>query len=158
MTSRRLIGIAVAMAAVGTERSWAQSDSALGKPNIVVIVADDLGYGDLGCYGSTEVRTPHLDRLAKEGVRMTDAYANAAVCSPTRAALITGQYPQRHGFDWVVRYGEKTRGLPAKGSMPRLLKDARYRTALFGKWHLGYKEEWGPNAHGFDEFFGILAA
>jgi arylsulfatase A-like enzyme len=129
------------------------------RPNVVILVADDLGYGDLGCYGSKDLRTPHLDRLAKAGVRLTDAYANAAVCSPTRAALITGRYPQRSGFEWVVDYGQKDFGLPASPtSLPRLLKDAGYRTALFGKWHLGYRDEWAPNAHGFDEFFGFLAA
>lgn len=129
------------------------------KPNIVVIMADDLGYGDLGCYGSREIRTPHLDGLARRGVRLTDAYANAAVCSPTRAALITGRYPQRAGFDWVIDYGETTRGLAATpNSLPRLLKNAGYRTGLVGKWHLGYRDEWGPNAHGFSHFFGFLAA
>jgi len=129
------------------------------KPNILLIVVDDLGYGDLGCYGAKDLRTPHLDRLASEGVRFTDAYASAPVCSPTRAALITGRYPQRSGFEWVIRYKEKDRGLPAsESSLPRLLKTAGYRTALFGKWHLGYKEEFAPNAHGFDEFFGFLGA
>ncbi len=129
------------------------------RPNILVILADDLGYGDLGCYGAKDIRTPHLDRLAEQGVRLTDAYANAAVCSPTRAALITGRYPQRAGFEWVIDYGQKDFGLPASGaSLPRRLKQAGYRTALLGKWHLGYKEPWGPNAHGFDEFFGFLAA
>jgi arylsulfatase A-like enzyme len=127
--------------------------------NVVVIVADDLGYGDIGCYGSKDIRTPHLDRLAEQGVRLTDAYANAPVCSPTRAALITGRYPQRSRFEWVIDYGQKDFGLPAtKASLPQQLRGAGYRTALFGKWHLGYKEEWGPNAHGFDEFFGFLAA
>jgi len=129
------------------------------QPNIVVIVADDLGYGDLSCYGSKDIRTPRLDQLAKQGVRLTDAYANAAVCSPTRAALITGRYPQRSGFEYVIDYGQTDFGLSAtKTSLPRLLKEGGYRTALFGKWHLGYKKEWGPNAHGFDEFFGFLAA
>ncbi len=132
--------------------------AAPGKPNILLIVADDLGYGDLGCYGSREIRTPRLDRLAREGVRLTDAYASP-VCSPTRASLITGRYPQRAGFEWVIRYTEKNRGLSVSpASLPRLLRKAGYTTALFGKWHLGYKEAFAPNAHGFDEFFGFLAA
>jgi arylsulfatase A len=135
-----------------------QAASSSKKPNILLIVADDLGYGDLGCYGSREIRTPHLDRLAKQGVRLTDAYASP-VCSPTRASLITGRYPQRAGFEWVIRYTEKDRGLPVSpASLPRRLQKAGYATGLFGKWHLGYKESFAPNAHGFDEFFGFLAA
>jgi arylsulfatase A-like enzyme len=129
------------------------------RPNVLLILVDDLGYGDLGCYGSKDIRTPHLDRLAGSGVRLTDCYAAAPVCSPTRAALITGQYPQRSGFEWVIRYTEKNRGLPASGaSLPKLLKMNGYATGLFGKWHLGYRPQFGPNAHGFDEFFGFLAA
>ncbi len=128
------------------------------KPNILLIVVDDLGYADLGCYGAKDIRTPNIDRLAGEGVRLTDCYA-FPVCSPTRAALMTGRYPQRTGFDWVIRYTEKSRGLSAKNpSLAGLLKKQGYATALFGKWHLGYKPEFGPNAHGFDEFFGFLAA
>src|SRR5262245_41515427 len=128
-------------------------------PNIVFILTDDIGYGDLGCYGSKEIRTPNLDRLAKDGVRLTDAYAAAPVCTPTRAALITGRYPQHFGFDWVIRYTEKDRGLPATGfSLAKQLKSAGYSTALFGKWHLGYKPEFAPNAHGFERFFGFLSA
>jgi arylsulfatase A-like enzyme len=127
-------------------------------PNILLIVADDLGYADLGCYGGKDIRTPNLDRLAQDGVRLTDCYA-FPVCSPTRAALITGRYPQRDGFDWVINYKEKDRGLSAKHpTLAGLLKKQGYATALFGKWHLGYKPEYAPNAHGFDEFFGFLAA
>jgi arylsulfatase A-like enzyme len=129
------------------------------RPNIVLILVDDLGYGDLGCYGSKDIKTPHVDELAKQGVRLTDAYANAPVCSPSRAALITGHYPQRAGIEWIINYGDKKHGLPAnKNSLPNLLKGVGYKTALFGKWHLGYKDEFGPNAHGFDTFFGFLAA
>jgi arylsulfatase A len=128
------------------------------RPNILLIVADDLGYADLCCYGGKDMRTPNIDRLAKEGVRLTDFYA-FPVCSPTRAALITGRYPQRTGFDWVINYKEKDRGLSAKNpTLAGLLKKQGYATALFGKWHLGYKPEFAPNAHGFDEFFGFLAA
>jgi arylsulfatase A-like enzyme len=127
--------------------------------NVLLILVDDLGYGDLGCHGSKDIRTPNIDRLSKDGVRLTDCYAAAAVCSPTRAALITGRYPQRSGFEWVIDYTEKDRGLKAtEASLPRLLKKGGYATGLFGKWHLGYKAEFGPNAHGFDDFFGFPSA
>jgi arylsulfatase A-like enzyme len=155
-----LVPFAAALALGGAVRNASAAEpSAPKKPNILVIVADDLGYADLGCFGSRDVRTPHLDRLAAEGTRLTDFYASAPVCSPTRASLITGRYPQRAGFEWVIRYNEKGRGLPADGaSLPRLLKGAGYTTGLVGKWHLGYRPAFGPNAHGFDDFFGFLAA
>jgi arylsulfatase A-like enzyme len=129
-------------------------------PNVVFILVDDLGYADLGCTGARDIRTPNIDRLARDGARLTQSYAAAPVCSPTRAALMTGRYPQRNaGFDWVVRYVEKDRGLAPTGrSLPRLLGEAGYDTALVGKWHLGYKPEFGPRAHGFGRFFGFLAA
>lgn len=139
--------------------AFTRADEKLKTPNVVFILVDDLGYGDLGCYGSKDIRTPNIDKLAKNGVRLTDCYSAAPVCSPTRAALISGCYPQRSGFEWVIRYNEKDRGLPVTDtSLPKLLKKGGYATGLFGKWHLGYKPEFGPNAHGFDEFFGFLAA
>lgn len=147
--------LAVALLASG----MAADPAPAARPNIVFILADDLGYADLGCYGSQSIRTPNVDRLAKDGVRLTDCYSAAPVCSPTRAAFITGRYPQRAGFDWVVRYTEKDRGLSVEHpSIARALKSAGYATALFGKWHLGYRREFGPLAHGFDRFFGIVAA
>ena len=106
----------------------------------------------------TDIRTPHLDRLAEDGVKLTDCYANDPVCSPTRAAFITGRYQQRVGFERAIAPWETEVGLPvAETSIARMLKDSGYATALFGKWHLGYKKEFGPNAHGFDEFFGFLS-
>ena len=130
-----------------------------GKPDVVLILMDDLGYGDLGSYGAPDARTPNIDRLAREGVRLTDAYANGAVCTPTRAALITGRYQQRVGLDWVLTaMRDRERGLPATAtSLPALLKSNGYATGLIGKWHLGWKPEFGPNAHGFDEFYGFLS-
>lgn len=130
------------------------------KPNVILILTDDLGYGDLGSYGATDIRTPHLDRLALEGVRLTDAYANGAVCTPTRAALMTGRYQQRVKMEELlgITPADLEKGLAATGdSLPALLKNNGYATALYGKWHLGYKPRFGPNAHGFDEFFGFLA-
>jgi len=129
-------------------------------PNVVLVMMDDLGYGDLGSYGAQDVRTPNIDRLAREGVRLTDAYANGAVCTPTRAALISGRYQQRVGLEWLltVMPEDRERGLPALGtSLPALLKSNGYATGLVGKWHLGFKPEFGPNAHGFDEFYGFLS-
>ena len=129
-------------------------------PNVVLVMMDDLGYGDLGSYGASDVRTPNIDRLAREGVRLTDAYANGAVCTPTRAALISGRYQQRVGLEWVLTISPADRelGLRAPGtSLPALLKANGYATGLIGKWHLGWKPEFGPNAHGFDEFYGFLS-
>lgn len=135
------------------------SVAAASRPNVVVILADDLGYGDLGCYGSREIKTPHVDALARNGVRLSDCYAAAPVCTPTRAALITGRYPQKAGFEWVIRYTEKNRGLPVEQTcLANSLANSGYTTGLFGKWHLGYKPEYHPLSHGFGSFFGFLAA
>lgn len=128
------------------------------KPNVVLIIMDDLGYGDLASYGAPDVKTPNIDRLARGGVRFTESYANGAVCTPTRAALITGRYQQRAGLEWVLGPDrENTRGLRVSpASFPARLKTSGYVTGLIGKWHLGYVPQQQPNAHGFDEFFGFL--
>jgi arylsulfatase A len=127
-------------------------------PNIVIFLADDLGSADLGFRGAKDIRTPHIDRLAAEGVHFTQAYANAPVCSPTRCALLTGQYQQRHGIDGVVYVQERDRGLsPEALLLPEVLKTRGYSTGLFGKWHLGYPKETFPTRQGFDEFIGHLA-
>jgi len=127
------------------------------KPNVVVIIVDSMGYGDSDPYGATDVRTPSLNRLAREGVRLTDGYSNGPVCTPTRAAFLTGRYQQRVGLEWFLLKDRKDAGLPSSEvSIAKLLKQNGYATGVFGKWHLGYKLEFGPNAHGFDEFFGIL--
>lgn len=125
-------------------------------PNILLIMADDLGYGDLGCYGATDIPTPHLDRLAAEGTRFTRAYAYP-VCTPTRAALLTGQYAERHGFRGkaVLMGKDNPRFAPATTFAARL-RDAGHRTALVGKWHLGYTPALLPRDKGFEEFFGHL--
>ncbi len=129
-------------------------------PNILFILADDLGYGDLSCYGRPDYRTPQLDRLAREGLRFTGNYTAAAVCTPTRVALLTGRYPARLPIGLVepLAYGDESVGLPPEHPTPAsLLKRAGYNTALIGKWHLGYLPEHGPLRHGFDEFYGILS-
>jgi len=130
------------------------------NPDVVLILMDDLGYGDLGSYGAPDARTPNIDRLAREGVRLTDAYANGAVCTPTRTALITGRYQQRFGLEWALgaQPGDTELGLPVTGtSLPALLKSNGYATGLVGKWHLGWKPEFWPTRHGFDEFYGFLS-
>jgi arylsulfatase A len=136
----------------------AAQPSAARRPNFVLILADDMGYGDIGPYGVKDIRTPHLDRLAREGVKLTDFYANGPNCTPTRAALLTGRWQQRVGLEWATTPLDKgVTELPAgEPTVARLLKDAGYRTAIFGKWHLGYDIRRGPLAHGFDEFFGLL--
>ena len=128
------------------------------RPNIVLVITDDVGYGDFGSYGAPDVRTPHIDSLARDGVRLTDFYANGATCTPTRTGLISGRYQQRFGLEAPLGQGaiDQERGLSPTGrSLPQLLKNNGYATALVGKWHLGWKSEFSPGAHGFDYFFGF---
>jgi arylsulfatase A-like enzyme len=128
------------------------------RPNVIFIMTDDMGYGDLGSYGAPDLRTPVLDQLAREGARFTDFYANGPSCSPTRTGLMTGRYQQRYGIESPLGTGTRGagQGLDADGrTLPHLLKEAGYRTALIGKWHLGYEERKSPSAHGFDVFFGF---
>lgn len=138
-------------------RAGAQTGS---KPNFVIIYADDLGIGDVGCYGASDVKTPNIDRLASAGVRFTDWYTNSPVCSPSRASLLTGKYPQRTGITEVLastadlntpglRSGERT--------LPGELRRLGYRTAHVGKWHLGSAPPSRPAAQGYDEFFGFYS-
>lgn len=128
------------------------------RPNVVVIFCDDLGYGDLSCYGSDTIQTPHLDLLAKRGVRFTNLYSNSPVCSPSRASLLTGCYPARAGVRNILGGKRGTIGLnPNQKTLATRLKDLGYNTGMFGKWHLGVTEESNPNNHGFEEFFGFLA-
>ncbi len=128
-------------------------------PNLVFIMADDLGYADTSLYGRTDYRTPVLDQLAREGVRLTDAYASAPVCSPTRVALMTGRYPARYGVGLLEPLTTQATGLPADPpTLPQLLRDAGYETALIGKWHLGAPPPFQPQRHGFDTFYGFLGA
>ncbi len=130
------------------------------RPNVVFILADDLGWGDLSCYGRPDYRTPNIDLLASQGTKFTDAYSASALCTPTRCGFITGRYPARIkiGLTEPLPVTNNLVGLdPGHPTIASLLKQSGYDTALFGKWHLGFRPEWGPNAHGFDEFFGILA-
>jgi arylsulfatase A len=137
----------------------AQPVIAAERPNVVIIFMDDLGYSDLRSDGALDVRTPNLDRLGREGVRMSECYAAAPVCTPTRAAFMTGRYQHRVGLENVIAasIGNEHTGLsPAEPTLPRYLHDAGYATGLVGKWHLGSDTEFRPNRHGFDEFFGFL--
>lgn len=148
----------------------AAAHESIAAPNIILILADDLGYGSIGCYGSKDIRTPHIDRLAASGIRFTDFHANGALCSPTRAALLTGRYQQRciqvpdehlspvfrdqrqknpaQRWAWGIATNEVT--------ISRLLQQAGYRTGLIGKWHLGYDIQFHPMNYGFDEFRGYM--
>ena len=139
--------------------AWAGSvpERSIEKPNVVIIFTDDQGYQDLGCYGSPDIRTPHLDQLAEEGMRFTDFYVVASVCSPSRAGLLTGRYPVRMGLANSVLFPHSgDHGLPPKEqTLAELMKGAGYRTACVGKWHLGHQKKYLPTAHGFDSFFGI---
>jgi len=156
---RRLIFI-VATAIVAAF-ALVHAQPAAPKPNVVLIITDDVGYGDLGSYGAPDIRTPNIDSLAKNGTRLTHFYANASSCTPTRAGLITGRYQQRVLLERPLGHAsteDGKLGLPATGrSLPQLLKNAGYATALIGKWHLGYLPEFSPLAHGFDSFFGFKA-
>lgn len=126
------------------------------KPNVIIILADDLGFGDIGCNGSTHIRTPNIDRLAAEGARLTDFYASANVCTSSRAGLLTGRYAIRSGLAHEVIQPADTTGLPVDAwTIPRALKPD-YATALIGKWHLGHvAPHWPPTNYGFDRFYGL---
>ena len=129
------------------------------SPNIMVILVDDLGYGDLSCQGGTDIQTPNIDALFADGLKMTNFYANCTVCSPTRASLMTGKYPDLAGVPGVIRtHEENSWGFldPQAVSLPDKMKEAGYRTALVGKWHLGLESPNKPNERGFDYFHGFL--
>ena len=134
----------------------------LERPNIIYIMADDLGYADLSSYGRSDYETPNLDRLAAEGTRFTQAYAIAPLCTPTRVGLMTGRYPARSPTGlWEPLTSSKARELgaglsAAAPTLPALLREVGYTTGLFGKWHLGWRPEFQPKAHGFDISFGPL--
>jgi arylsulfatase A-like enzyme len=127
------------------------------KPNFVIILADDMGYGDISAYKGW-IETPHLDRLAAEGLRFTDFHSNGAVCSPTRAALLTGRYQQRAGIPMAVTVKLRHLGLqPREVTFAEEMKQAGYATAIFGKWHLGFRAKYNPIRHGFDRFRGFVS-
>lgn len=129
------------------------------RPNILIILVDDLGYGDLACCGAEDMQTPHIDRLMAEGMRFTEFYANCSVCSPTRAALMTGRYPDMVGVPGVIRtHADNNWGYLAPSAilLPQLLRETGYRTGIVGKWHLGLESPNLPNERGFEHFHGFL--
>ena len=154
-SGKSLAGLLLAIAItplIGARTDPAQSRA----PNFVIIVADDLGVGDLGCYGGAKAKTPALDRIASEGVRLTEFYTPAPTCSPARAALLTGRHPLRTGVTRVF-VPKEVQGLPAAElTLAEHLRDAGYATACIGKWHLGGRKQHRPQNHGFEDFFGVL--
>jgi len=128
------------------------------QPNVIVIMADDLGYAGLSCFGGEGISTPNLDKMAAKGVKCTNFYANSTVCSPTRVALFSGRYQQRVGLDHIYFHCVDSIGFDPQTnpSLPVIMKEAGYKTGIFGKWHLGSGEDFQPKAHNFDEFTGFL--
>lgn len=147
-----LLSFAVPIASAGEKKTR--------KPNVIVIVADDLGWADLGCQGCKDVPTPNIDSLAKDGTRCTNGYVSCPVCSPTRAGLMTGRYQQRFGHEFnpgPAQKAEANFGLPLnQTTIADLMRRLGYRTGLVGKWHLGYSDKHHPLERGFDEYFGFL--
>ncbi len=167
-----LVGWALLIPVLGASAANGQ-EKADERPNIIFLLVDDMGWADLGCMGSKDIETPHIDRIAREGVLLTDCYASAPVCSPTRAAFLTGLWQQRTGIEWAIGLTSEeakrvdgelvevkepfTMGLaPEDHHLTPLLKKNGYGTAIYGKWHLGFKPEYNPIEHGFDEFWGII--
>jgi arylsulfatase A-like enzyme len=166
LTRREFVGSAVAASALAASVSAKSARPPAQRPNVLYIMADDLGWGDLSCYGRPDYRTPNLDRLASEGTRFNHAYSASPVCTPTRCAFVTGRYPARtpvgleEPLSWRKNLVEQKRDVglaPEHPTVASLLKAAGYRTALVGKWHLGYLPKYSPIKSGFEEFFGIMS-
>src|SRR5262245_53108903 len=157
--ARLLQTIAIIFAAILQPCSEGAEQKGSRTPNFIVILCDDLGYGDVGCYGHPVIRTPNIDRMAAEGMRFTDFYASECVCTPSRAALLTGRLPIRSGMcsdKRRVLFPDSTGGLPAEEiTAAEVLKTKGYATACIGKWHLGHLPQYRATRHGFDYFFGL---
>jgi len=170
MRFQSVISLSLALVATCNGSVFAQQSR---KPNVIFVLIDDMGYADLGCMGGKEAKTLNIDRIAKEGIKFTQFYSNAPVCTPARAAFITGRYQQRSGLEWALgftaeqwkRDGNKmipepdkyAPGLTPNGrSIAQLLRALGYRCGVFGKWHLGFQPRFNPLRHGFDEYFGVL--
>ncbi len=151
--------LSIALAGLGLPLLGHGSPVSEKKPNVVVILTDDLGYGDISCYNPKAYKTPNIDRLAEQGVKCSDFYVPTPYCAPSRATLLTGRFPLRHG---LIQNPAPDAGINDCGISPdeitlgEVFQEAGYKTKLIGKWHLGHKEEFFPVKHGFDEYFGIL--
>ena len=157
-----IAGVAVTAAFSNSGCSMANpggNSRSMDRPNIILIMADDLGYGDIGCYGNKIISTPNIDTLARGGMKFTDYHSNCPVCSPTRAALLTGRYQQRCGIEGVVTAAKhRHTGMALEEvTFAEVLKRRGYATGIFGKWHLGYNVEFNPARQGFDEFRGYVS-
>ncbi len=155
---RLIVGLLAGLAAFASAAS-VRAEESVRRPNFVIVFTDDQGYGDLGCFGHPTIHTPHLDRMAAEGQKWTQFYVAASVCTPSRAALMTGRLPIRSGMcdnQRRVLFPDSAGGLPQEEiTIARALKDAGYATACIGKWHLGHLPQYLPTSHGFDSYFGI---
>ena len=127
-------------------------------PNIIIIFTDDQGYGDLGCYGAEGFETPNIDKMANEGILFTDFYVSQAVCSASRASLMTGSYAERVGIQGALSPWNVTGLDPSRETIAKLLRRRGYTNAIFGKWHLGHREKYLPLQNGFDEYAGLICS
>jgi arylsulfatase A-like enzyme len=150
--------LAVSGCASARHGRFEHEEGDMAKPNFIVFLTDDQGYGDLSCMGAADLKTPYLDGLAASGVRFTDWYSNSPVCSPSRASLLTGRYPGNAGVRSILAGHRTASGLPHETpTLATALKRLGYQTAMIGKWHLGLAEGSRPHDHGFDEWFGFMA-
>jgi arylsulfatase A len=153
MSLGRLLAFAVGVAGLVLPRVAAGAE---GRPNLIVILCDDLGYGDLACYGNARIKTPNIDRLAREGIRFTDFYAAGTQCTPSRSGMLTGRYPVRFGLTFSLMT-DSGAGIPeTEILLPEMLRKGGYATMLAGKWHLGDQAKFHPLKHGFERFSGLL--
>src|SRR5262245_36842818 len=126
------------------------------RPNFIIIVADDMGWADVGCYGRDDVKTPAIDSLARDGMKFEQAYANSPVCTPSRVALLTGRYQNRLAIGQEEPLGKAKVGLePSEPTFASQLRKAGYQTSLIGKWHLGFADQYSPLRHGYQHFWGL---